>query len=146
VILVDTNLLLYAHVATFPEHNAARTWLDDRLSGTAPVGLPWPTLLGFVRLISNPRVFERPEPVARAWHQVEQWLDCPPAWIPHPTDQHRAVLASLLAHVGNPANLVPDAHLAALALEHGLILCSTDGDFARFPRLRWENPLLRSPR
>jgi toxin-antitoxin system PIN domain toxin len=108
------------------------------------VGLPWPSLLAFVRLVSNPRVFERPEPLINAWHQVEAWLDCPPAWIPQPTDRHRAVLGSLLADGVERANLVPDAHLAALAIEHGLILCSTDGDFARFRPLRWENPLSAS--
>jgi toxin-antitoxin system PIN domain toxin len=145
VILVDTNLLVYAHVATFPQHEAARAWLDERLNGSARVGLPWPSLLGFVRLVSNPRVFERPALVLSAWRQVEEWLECQPVWIPLPTDQHRAILASLLTHVGNRANLVPDTDLAALALEHGLVLCSTDGDFARFPHLRWENPLQASP-
>ncbi|HEV8637478.1 MAG TPA: type II toxin-antitoxin system VapC family toxin [Chloroflexota bacterium] len=145
MILVDANLLLYAHVASLPRHVAARAWLDGRLNGTASVGLPWPSLLAFVRLVSNPRVFERPEPVADAWRQVESWLDCPPVWIPQPTDRHREVLGQLLRRPGARANLVPDAHLAALAIEHGLLLCSTDGDFARFPGLRWEDPLAASP-
>jgi toxin-antitoxin system PIN domain toxin len=139
--LVDANLLLYARVSTYPQHDAARDWLDERLNGTAPVGLPWPSLLAFVRLVSNPRVFEHPETVSSAWGQIEAWLDCPPVWIPQPTDRHREVLGSLLTGDVNRSNLVPDAHLAALAIEHGLILCSTDGDFARFPGLRWENPL-----
>jgi len=76
-----------------------------------------------------------------AWSQVEAWLDCEMTWIPEPTERHRAVLGSLLAGAGMQANLVPDAHLAALAIEHGLVLCSTDGDFARFADLRWQNPL-----
>ncbi|MGH2370641.1 MAG: TA system VapC family ribonuclease toxin, partial [Chloroflexota bacterium] len=122
-------------------HQAARNWLDARLNGSARVGLPWPSLLAFVRLVSNPRIFERPEPVADAWRQVEAWLDCPPVWIPQPTDRHRDVMGPLLRAHGTRANLVPDAHLAALAIEHGLVLCSTDGDFARFPDLRWQNPL-----
>lgn len=141
MILVDANLLIYAHVASLPQHKRARAWLDQRLNGVAAVGLPWPSLLAFVRLVSNPRVFERPKSLAAAWRQVEEWLDCPPAWIPLPTERHREIIGTLLSTQGSQANLVPDAHLAALAIEHGLILCSTDGDFARFPDLRWENPL-----
>lgn len=141
MILVDANLLVYARVSTLPQHPAAKNWLDAQLNGMVRVGLPWPSLLAFVRLVSNPRVFERPESIASAWGQVEQWLNLDSAWIPQPTDRHREVLGALLKHAGERANLVPDAHLAALAIEHGLILCSTDGDFARFPGLRWENPL-----
>ena len=141
MILVDANLLVYARVAGFPQHDAARRWLDARLNGTVRVGLPWPSLLAFVRLVSNPRIFERPDSIAAAWQQVEEWLDRAPVWIPSPTDQHREVLGSLLESAAQRANLVPDAHLAALAIEHGLRLCTTDGDFARFPGLRWENPL-----
>ena len=141
MILVDANLLIYAQVDTFPQHEQARTWLDGRLNGTAPVGLPWPSLLGFLRITTNPRVFARPAAISDAWRQVQAWLDCERAWIPPPTERHREVLGGLLGAPGVQANLVPDAHLAALALEHGLVLCSTDGDFARFPGLRWENPL-----
>lgn len=140
MILVDSNLLVYAHVADMPQHEPAEEWLDTQLSGRAQVGLPWPSLLGFVRLVSNPRVFPRAETVADAWAQVEQWLSAGPAWVPTPTPQHRLVLATLIGSVTN-ASLVSDAHLAALAIEHGLILASTDGDFARFPGLRWLNPL-----
>jgi toxin-antitoxin system PIN domain toxin len=141
VILIDANLLVYAYVSSLPQHKAASAWLDERLNGAAPVGLPWPSLLAFVRLVSNPRIFERPKPVAAAWNQVEDWLACSPAWVPQPTERHREILGALLKTQGGRANLVPDAHLAALAIEHGLILCSMDGDFARFPGLRWENPL-----
>lgn len=139
--LVDANLLIYAHVADFAQHEAAKTWLDDHLNGITPLGLPWPSLLAFVRLVCNPRVFERPEPLMDAWKQVESWLDCSASWVPLATDRHQEVLAPLLGTQGLRANHVPDAHLAALAIEHGLILCSTDGDFARFSGLRWENPL-----
>jgi len=141
VILVDANLLVYAHVATFQQHKRARRWLDGSLNGTAPVGLPWPSILGFIRLVTNPRIFERPEPIEEAWKQVEEWLDCSPVWIPQPTERHREILGPLLINQSVRANLVPDTHLAALAIEHGLILCSTDGDFGRFPGLRWENPI-----
>src|SRR5712691_11889865 len=107
------------------QNAAAREWLDARLSEPAPVGLPWPSLLGFLRIVTNPRVFDRPEPVRSAWRQVESWLGCANAWIPQPTENHRAVLATLLEPLSGGANLIPDAHLAALAIEHGLILCST---------------------
>jgi uncharacterized protein len=140
VILVDANLLVYGHVEDFPQHESARRWLDARLSGRSKVGLPWQSLLAFVRLVSNPRVFDRPEPITDAWAQVEEWLNAVPAWIPGPTDRHREVLAGLMPAV-TKATLVPDVHLAALAIEHGLVLTSADGDFARFPGLRWQNPL-----
>ena len=139
--LVDANLLLYAHVASFPRHVPARDWLDRTLNGAAPVGMPWASLLAFVRIVSNPRVFAEPEPIAEAWTQVEEWLGCSAVWVPGPTDRHQAALAPLLTMAGMKPNLVPDAHLAALAIEHGLVLCTTDADFARFPGLRWENPL-----
>ena len=141
MILIDANLLVYAHVSTFPQHQHARSWLDHQLNGVAPVGLPWPSLLAFLRLVTNPRLFEYPEAVTDAWQQVMAWLNCDPAWIPTPTERHIQILGHWFAGPGVHANLVPDAHLAALAVEHGLILCSTDGDFGRFPGLRWQNPL-----
>jgi toxin-antitoxin system PIN domain toxin len=91
--------------------------------------------------VTNPRVFARPEPISAAWQQVEEWLDCAPAWIPEPGERHREILGALLLASSARANLVPDAHLAALAIEHGLTLASTDGDFARFAGLRFQNPL-----
>ena len=141
MILVDANLLVYARVASMAQHSPARRWLDERLNGAASVGLPWPSLLSFVRLVSNARIFSKPEAVPAAWQQVEAWLDCPNVWVPSPTERHREVLGPLLSAATSRANLIPDAHLAALAIEHGLTLYSTDGDFARFPGLRWENPL-----
>jgi hypothetical protein len=141
MILVDANLLIYAHVQSFGQHARARAWLDSRLNGPAQVGLPWPSLLAFLRLVTNRRIFEQPASVGEAWRQIGAWLDCDVAWIPQPTDQHREVLGQLLDKVKPAANLVPDAHLAALAIEHGLTLCSTDGDFARFRDLRWQDPL-----
>jgi hypothetical protein len=145
VILVDANLLIYASVERLPQHDAALAWLDAGLSGTGRVGLPWPSLLAYLRIVSNPRIFERPPSVGAAWGQVEAWLSCEPVWIPQPTERHAEVLGRLLESSVPRSNLVPDAHLAALALEHGLTLCSTDGDFARFPGLRWENPLSPVP-
>ena len=141
MILVDANILIYATDSDSESHERARHWLDERLSGSAPVGLPWPTLLAFLRLTTNPRIFPRPLSMALAWRQVASWLDAGPAWIPPPTDRHAEILSSLLGQPGIQGNLVPDSHLAALAIEHGLTLCSTDGDFARFRELRWIDPL-----
>lgn len=141
MILVDANILVYSHVQSFAQHELARRWFDQQLSGSTRVGLPWASLLAFLRLVSNPRVFEHPEPISDAWRQVRHWLACEPVWIPQPTERHPDVLEELLALPGLHANLVPDAHMAALALEHGLTLYSTDGDFARFPKLRWSNPI-----
>jgi toxin-antitoxin system PIN domain toxin len=141
MILVDANLLLYAKVEAFPQHEAARAWLDEKLNDMVGVGLPWQSLLAFVRLTSNPRVFQRPLPAPEAWLQVEEWLSCRNVWIPQPTERHGEILRSLLPSVGNRSNLIPDAHLAALAMEYGLILCSSDADFSRFEGLRWKNPL-----
>ena len=141
MILVDANLLVYAHVASFPQHARAHEWLDERINAAAPVGLPWPSLLAFVRIVSNPRIFPRPASVAAAWRQTESWLATESVWIPLPTERHQRILAPLMQGAEGRANLVPDAHLAALAIEHGLVLCSTDGDFARFDGLEWQNPL-----
>jgi len=121
-------------------HETARRWLDEQLSGRTGVGLPWPSLLAFVRITTNARIFEEPMSIEGAWAQVERWLDIPVTWIPEPTDRHREILASMVIEAGRP-EIVPDAHLAALAMEHGLILHSTDRDFARFNGLRWKNPL-----
>ena len=141
MILVDTNLLVYARISSLPQHEVAREWLDGRLSDHPRVGLPWTSLLGFLRIVTNPRLFERPDGVAGAWAQVRQWLACPNVWIPLPTEEHPAILERMLEHTGGGANLIPDADLAALAVEHGLTLCSADGDFGRFPELKWSNPL-----
>jgi uncharacterized protein len=141
VILVDANILIYAHVSSFKQHAAAREWLDRQLNGPAPVGLPWASVLTFLRLVTNPRVFERPEAILDAWGQMRTWLACEAVWAPQPTQRHAELLGEFLALPGVHGNLVPDAHLAALAVEHGLTLCSTDGDFARFRALRWINPI-----
>lgn len=141
MILVDANLLIYAHVESFSQHRIAQAWLDKQLNGAERVGLPWDSLLAFLRLVTNPRLFDRPESMAEAWQQVQEWLSCQPVWIPVPTERHASLLEQFLKLPGTQANLVHDAHLAALAIEYGLTLCSVDGDFARFPGLRWTNPL-----
>lgn len=140
MILVDTNLLLYAVDEASPRHESARSWLERRLNGPVGVGLPWQVLNGFARLISNPRVCPNPMPVAGAWAIVEEWLALDVTFAPEPTRRHREILSGLMPTVTR-AELIPDAHLAALAIEYGLVLCSTDSDFERFPDLAWENPL-----
>jgi toxin-antitoxin system PIN domain toxin len=144
VILVDANLLIYAANRAAADHEQARSWLDERLNGTVRVGLPWPSLIAFVRLASTPAVVRNVVPAAVAWRQAEEWLACEVAWTPLPGSRHREILGRLLDHPLVTSRLVADAHLAALAIEHGLTLCSSDGDFARFPGLKWLNPLAAS--
>lgn len=144
MILVDANLLVYAANTAAPEHERAKRWLDGRLNSPAPVGLPWPSLLAFVRLTTSPVVMSKPISPAAAWRQVEEWMECECAWAPLPGDDHAHVLRAFLELDWMTSRLVPDAHLAALAIEHGLTCCSTDADFARFPGLKWENPMSAS--
>ena len=120
MILVDANILVYAHVDSLPQHKAAREWLDSQLNGHASVGLPWLSLLAFLRLVTNPRVFTQTETMEDAWRQVRAWLGCEVAWVPSPTPRHAELLGQLLALAGMGSDLVSDAHLAALAMEHGL--------------------------
>ena len=131
---------MYAVHVQFEAHAAAKTWLDERLNGIERVGLPWASLLAFLRLSGQPRVMTRPMPLRDATAVVRAWLDLPVVWVPEPTERHAATLSALLEQETKP-DLVPDAHLAALAIEHGLTMCSTDRDFARFEGLRWTNPL-----
>lgn len=141
MILVDANILLYAHFSNYDEHDRVRHWLDVQLGGATRVGLPWESLLAFVRIATNPRVYSRPQTVAGAWSQARAWIESGSSWIPQPTEQHASVLSEMTSMSGMSSKLVMDAHLAAVAIEHGLTLCSSDGDFARFPKLRWFNPL-----
>ncbi len=141
MILVDANLLIYAKFSDFPQHARAFSWLQETLDSPGRLGLPWASALAFLRLSTNPRVFEQPLSMQNAWGQLAEWLDHPRVWIPEPTGEHARLLGKLLIESQATANLVPDAHLAALAIEHGLTLCSADSDFARFPGLKWSNPV-----
>jgi len=134
---------MYAVHVQFDAHVDAKTWLDDRLNGTDRVGLAWGALLAFLRLSASARVLSRPMPFRDAMAVVRAWLELPVTWVPQPTERHAPTLAALLAGESK-SDLVPDAHLAAIAIEHGLTLCSTDRDFARFEGLRWTDPL-KSP-
>jgi toxin-antitoxin system PIN domain toxin len=139
--LVDANLLLYATDARSRFHRPAREWLLDRLGGNRRVGLPWQSLGAFLRLATHPRVSARPLTSAEAWRSVAAWLQAPVAWIPQAGPEHPALLGELIVRHEAAGNLIPDVQLAALALEHGLTVCSADTDFARFTEVRWENPL-----
>jgi toxin-antitoxin system PIN domain toxin len=139
--LLDVNLLLYAVDETSPCHGRARPWLDQVMSGSETVALPWLTLTAFVRLTTRAAVFVTPLSADAALDYVEQWLLQPCATVVHPTFRHASIMRDLLRAAGTAGNRVSDAHLAALAIEHGATLCSRDADFARFPGLRWEDPL-----
>jgi uncharacterized protein len=141
VILVDSNLLLYAKFEDVPQNRMARAWLEEQLNAAGRVGIPWQSLLAFIRLSTNGRIFTRALSLHAAWQQVVEWLSNRRVWIPEATQDHVVVLGKLLEATNATGNLVTDAHLAALAIEHGLTLCSADSDFARFPRLDWRNPL-----
>ena len=139
--LVDANLLLFSVDTDSPYHARAASWLTDALNGDYRVGLPWETLTAFVRISTHPRATATPLAPLEAWQFVQDWLEAPTAWIPTPTDQHAAVLGGLISKYRLAGNLIPDGHLAAMAIEHGLELASADTDFARFTELRWVNPL-----
>jgi len=141
VILVDANILLYAEDRLSPHHAAARAWWDYELSGSSPVCLCWTVLSAFIRIGTNPRVFEHPLSLDQALARIQSWMDQPCSRIVSPTARHWAVFQKMLRDGQAVANLVTDAHLAALAVEHGCELISTDSDFSRFPDIRWRNPL-----
>lgn len=141
MILVDVNLLLYAYDSSSKHHESAKSWWENQLSQPQPVGLPWATILAFLRIATNPRILTSPMDISEAVEIVQSWLVRPMVFIPAPTEQHWEFLQKLLIESQSPANHVPDAHLAALAMEHGALLCSNDRDFLRYNNLRWENPI-----
>lgn len=139
--LVDANVLLYARDESSAFHVRARDWLTERLNGATRVAFPWPSLVAFARISTHPRAYAQPLSPGEAWGQIEAWLAAQPAWIPSPTHRHANVLADLARRYDVRGDLTSDAHLAALAIEHGLTVCSADTDFVRFAELRWENPV-----
>ncbi|HYM44754.1 MAG TPA: type II toxin-antitoxin system VapC family toxin [Solirubrobacteraceae bacterium] len=139
--MLDVNLLLYAVDKTSARHRPARAWMEATLSGAETVAFAWTVLLAFVRLSTRAAVFERPLAADEALDLVDGWLERPCVTVIDPTDRHPAVLRELLRPLGTAGNLTSDAHLAALAIEHGALLCSCDADFSRFPGLRWTDPL-----
>ena len=141
MILVDANLLLHAYNTRSTDHHAARAWLEAVLSGSDLVRFAWLTLWAFLRIATNPRVFENPLSMDEAETLVSSWLAQPVAGIAEPGDRHWDILRELAREGQTSGPLVMDAALAAIALEHGATLCTTDRDFARFDGLSWTNPL-----
>jgi Predicted nucleic acid-binding protein, contains PIN domain len=139
--LPDLNLLIYAIDEEAARHEKARTWLEDVLSGTEEVAFAWSVLLGFLRISTNPAILARPLSAGEALDYVDGWLAQPCVVLVAPTERHPALLRELLEPLGAAGNLTSDAHLAALAIEHGALLCSCDTDFSRFAGLRWNDPL-----
>ena len=139
--VIDLNLLLYAVNRDSPRHSDAKTWLQEAMSGEERIALAWTVLLGFIRLTTSPRILDHPLSVDDALRTIDLWLAQPSVSALEPGDSHWIILRELLVEAGAAGNLTTDAHLAALAIEHGAELCSTDADFARFKRLRWTNPL-----
>jgi len=140
-VLVDANVLLYAVDRTSPFHSTAAAWLTEQLNGPRRVGLPWPVLTAFLRIATSPRASQNPLEPGDAWSLMADWLAAGPSWIPAPTDRHEEVLGALVARYQLRGNAISDAHLAALAVEHGLTICSADTDFARFGEVEWLNPI-----
>jgi toxin-antitoxin system PIN domain toxin len=139
--LPDVNLSVYAYDTLSPQHEPAKQWFEDALSGTETVAFAWVALLGFVRLTTSRHRLSSPWSAEQALDVVNSWLAQPVATVVHPTPRHASVLRDLLSPLGAGGNLTTDAHLAALAIEHGATLCSRDVDFSRFAGLRWVDPL-----
>lgn len=138
--LVDANVLLYAVNEDDPKHDDSRSWLDGALSGTESIGFAWPVLLAFLRLSTKVGLFPNPLTVGEAMLRVQAWVGQPPAVILEATPRHLDLLGGLLAGTGTGGNLVSDAHLAALALEHDAMVITYDADFGRFKGVRWRRP------
>jgi hypothetical protein len=141
VILPDVNLTIYAYNSDAPLHEAARRWWEQTLEGSEAVGLAWITLIAFVRITTHERIFQNPLPVATAIRHVKSWMVVPNVQILTPGESHGKLLFDFLEKTGTAGNLTTDAHLAALAIEYQATLATTDKDFARFPGLKWINPL-----
>lgn len=142
MILLDANLLIYAVNQDAPLHRKAKSWMESAISGSETIGLSWSVILAFIRLTTRPGLFRKPLTVKSAFQAVEAWLSQPSVTLVHPGPRHFGLLREFLLQSGTGGNLTSDAHLAALALEQGAELCSTDADFARFPKLKWSNPLV----
>jgi toxin-antitoxin system PIN domain toxin len=141
MILLDVNVLIYAHRAEMPEHEAYGRWLTEVATGVEPFGLSEMALSGLVRIVTNPRVFKTPTPVKTAFEFVDRLRERPIAVIVSPGGRHWEIFRRLCEQAGAQGKLVADAYHAALAIEHGCEWITTDADFARFPDLRWRHPL-----
>lgn len=141
MILLDINILLYAYDSRSPKHREAKSWLEDQFSGTETVLIPWTTVLGFLRITTSNKILKRPFLLENAVDIVATWLELPHVQLLQPLPSHWHSLKTMLLEYQAKGNLVPDAHLAMLALENGATVCSTDRDFSRFRAVKWLNPL-----
>jgi len=141
VIVLDANILLYAYDPTAREHGRARAWLEGVLSERTPIGIPWQTVHAFLRIATNPKIGGKGASPEQTAAVVEEWLAQPNVRLLVPGDEHWSQLRRMMIEGQARGPLVTDAQLAALAIEHGGELYTTDRDFARFPGLRWKNPL-----
>lgn len=141
MIIVDSNLLIYAYHAKASEHERARHWLEETMRAQEPVGLAWVAILAFIRLTTSARLMEKPLSRERACRAVDDWLEQASVEIVQPTPRHWTLFKELVLVGQASGNLGTDAHLAALTIEHGATLCTTDRDFSRFPGLKFVNPL-----
>lgn len=144
--LIDTNLLVYAYVPALEQHPAARRWFEKTISEDEAVGLAWVSVLGFLRVVTNPRIFRVPLRVDRAVAVVDEWLEQQAVEIVLPTPRHWSTLRGLLVEGQAGGALTTDAHIAALSIEHGATVYTTDRDFMRFSNVRAVNPLTASRR
>lgn len=140
--LLDANVLIYAVDVQNRHHASAVTWLNEILSGDKRVALPWTTVGAFLRISTHPRILERPLTSDEAWGLVSAWLAVDTVFVPNASERTVRILGELVVSAGVTGNLMPDAMLTALAIEHGLAVYSADSDFARFPEVRWVNPLV----
>ncbi|MEM7482824.1 MAG: type II toxin-antitoxin system VapC family toxin [Acidobacteriota bacterium] len=141
MILPDVNVLIHAHNQDSPIHQDALRWWQECLAGRIGVGLAWVTLLGFLRISTHRRILASPLPHRLVLQDIGRWLELPHVHIPHPSERHFQILSRFIDQAGTAGNLTTDAHLAALAIDRGYVLHSTDRDFGRFDGLRWINPL-----
>lgn len=139
--LIDANLLIYASMRSMPQHQIAAKWLEDALNNNLRVALPWNSLLAFLRITTNARTFEKPLSVKNAWQQVKDWTELDNTWIPVPGKKYTKHLNSIIHYATGKPLLIPDLHLAALAMENGLKIYSADRDFALIKEISWTNPL-----
>jgi toxin-antitoxin system PIN domain toxin len=140
-VIVDANVLIYAVDESSPQHESAERWLTNLLNGDERVGLPWSTIGAFLRIVTHPRILTEPLSAPVAWSLVEEWLELDLVWIPSTSHRTARILGRLMAGTRATGNLIPDAMLAALAIEHGLVVATTDTDFGRFREVRWINPV-----
>ena len=141
MILLDSNVLLYAYSSSSPDHPAASRWLTAALNGAEAIGLPWLTVLAFLRVSTNRRIYREPHSTAEALAIISDLLALPNVIAVVPGERHWGIFQQLVKEGGVTGDLIMDTHLAALTIEHGATLCSTDRDFTRFPGLRLVNPL-----